>query len=405
MKFFLQHFCFLFTFACLLASCSENVLPQVEEEEVADMTVLVYMAADNSLMSFSKADLEEMLKGISSIDTEKNHLLVYYDGYGTPRLFEVTMVDGQPEFKVYKTYNTYINSCSYESMSQIFQDSFLNEAFKAENYALVMWSHGEGWIPYPQPSQQASTRWIGTDNTNLVGGDRMNIQDFCRALSLIPHLNYAFFDACYMGSVEVAFAMREYTDYVIACPTEIPGFGAPYDEILPYMFSVGSESEIASSYYAHYASLYDETVENSDLKWTGGASMTVIKTAELDALAEATKQTFLSGYVEPSTLVKKVFNYDVRSEESLYVGYFDISSLMEATAKSDEALESWKSVYARAVPVFKTTPKNYAGGRMISMQGATGLSHYIPKSLNSRAAAAYRNCEWYEAAGVSNLGW
>ena len=403
----LFRFCSYFlALACLLSSCSKNDIPknEQEEEEVADMTVLVYMSADNSLISFSKMDLNEMLDGINSIDTGKNHLLVYYDGYGTPRLFEVTIVDGQPGYKIYKTYNTFINSCSYESMSQIFQDSFLSEQFKAKNYALVMWSHGEGWIPYPQPSQSATTRWIGSDETNLEGVDRMNIHDFCRALSLIPHLNYVLFEACYMGSVEVAYEMRKYTDYVVACPTEIPGLGAPYDKILPYLFEVGAEEKIALAYYSHYESMYDEKVENSDVKWTGGVSIAVIKSDELEALAVATGQTFSSGTIDPSTLVNKVFNYDKRSD-SRYIGYYDISSLMEATAKSNEALESWKNVYARALPLFKTTPMNYADGRMFSMRGATGLSHYIPRYLSSQAAAAYRSFEWYKAAGLENLGW
>ena len=97
----LFRFCsFFLALACLLSSCSKNDIPknEQEEEEVADMTVLVYMSADNSLISFSKMDLNEMLDGINSIDTGKNHLLVYYDGYGTPRLFEVTIVDVQPGY-------------------------------------------------------------------------------------------------------------------------------------------------------------------------------------------------------------------------------------------------------------------------------------------------------------------
>jgi len=42
---------------------------------------------------------------------------------------------------------------------------------------------------------------------------------------------------------------------------------------------------------------------------------------------------------------------------------------------------------------------------MFSMEGTSGVSHYIPQSLTSEAAAAYRTTEWYEAAGLAKLGW
>ena len=45
------------------------------------------------------------------------------------------------------------------------------------------------------------------------------------------------FDACYMQSVEVIYQLRDRTDYFIGSPTEIPGPGAPYEAVVPALFS------------------------------------------------------------------------------------------------------------------------------------------------------------------------
>ena len=107
--------------------------------------------------------------------------------------------------------------------------------YPADSYGLVYWSHADGWIPYPVPS--ASTRWIGQD-TGEGQDNRMNISDFVDVLDDgMPHFDFIMFDACFMMSVEVAYEVRNYTDYYIGSPTENPGPGAPYDKVVPYMFN------------------------------------------------------------------------------------------------------------------------------------------------------------------------
>ena len=49
----------------------------------------------------------------------------------------------------------------------------------------------------------------------------------------MPHFDFIMFDACFMMSVEVAYEVRNYTDYYIGSPTENPGPGAPYDKVVP----------------------------------------------------------------------------------------------------------------------------------------------------------------------------
>ena len=82
---------------------------------------------------------------------------------------------------------------------------------------------------------RAGTRWVGQDKGN--GDNRMNISEFVEILKSAPHFDFILFDACFMQAVEVAYELRDYTDYCIGSPTEIPGPGASYDAVVPAMFS------------------------------------------------------------------------------------------------------------------------------------------------------------------------
>ena len=59
------------------------------------------------------------------------------------------------------------------------------------------------------------------------GNRYMNISDLVTILSAdaVPHFDFVLFDACFMQSIEVAYALRNFTDYYIGSPTEIPGPG------------------------------------------------------------------------------------------------------------------------------------------------------------------------------------
>ena len=65
---------------------------------------------------------------------------------------------------------------------------------------------------------------------------------------------------------------------------------------------------------------------------------------------------------------------------------------------------TWKQVYDMAVPYWETTSKNYSGYTgMFSMEGSSGVSHYIPSLSKQAAAAAFRSTDWYKSAGLSKL--
>lgn len=393
----------LYLFACcsvLLTGCEKSD-PDPEPTE-ATRTVLAYLAADNSLSRFALEDLKEMKTGMGDVAGSNVHLLVYIDTGASPRLVELKYEKGEVVEELVKSYEDR-NSVGVEETREVFNDAFFNEDYKAKSYGLIYWSHGDGWIPNPLPS----SRWIGQDTGN--GTNYMNISDLVSILSsAAPHLDFVMFDACFMLSVEVAYALRDYTDCYLGSPTEIPGPGARYDVLVPAMFADGDvATNVASAYYEPYAEIYTgDTPTNSN--WVGGVSMGALKSSELEALAATTRQV-LSEHLNPEvadaeTLRSEVFDYDQRYGSYL-VGYSDMVQLMQKVT-DEEGFAVWKQAYDAALSYWKTTPKNYSAvGGMFSMEGSNGVSHYIPTPSETAAASAYRSTDWYNAAGLEQLGW
>lgn len=360
-------------------------------------TVLVYVAADNSLSGFALKDLEEMNAGMAKVEDAGVHLLVYIDKGKNPQLLELVNENGTVVEKVVKTYPNR-NSVGVAETQEVFAEVFSNSRYQADSYGLVYWSHGEGWLPYPLG---AKTRWVGQDTGD--GDKRMNISEFVEILETAPHLDFILFDACFMQSVEVAYELRHYTDYCIGSPTEIPGPGASYDALVPALFySEDAAVDIAKAYYEPYAANYDGGSGISNTNWTGGASICALRTEPLAELAALTSQ-ILPEMADNALLRNSVFDYDQRWDG--HVGYYDLIDMMQMVVDGS-TYETWRQALEAAVVYWATTPKNYSAfGGMFSMEGANGISCYIPSASNTATDKAYRSTEWYVSAGFEKMGW
>lgn len=409
MYFRFKHFLFSSILLLLIAACNGHDDP-VPTPSGSSRTVLVYVVADNSLSSFASDDINEMIAGMKQIDESLCNLLVYVDDKSTPVLYRLTKdKKGVVTKEVVKSYS------EQDSTDPAVMKGIVNQAFRkypADSYGLVYWSHGEGWLPVFQTRTDVSTRWVGQDIDDGYGTTHyMNISELASVLSATPHLDFLLFDACFMFSVEVAYELRDYTNYVIASPTEIPGPGASYDYLVPAMLSTEKSGDerakyIASAYYDPYAATYNPSVDNTDDNWTSGVSVGVLKTSELDNLANATK-SILPSSMDNIAVAASIPNYDRRSSSSYsFVGYYDFLGLAKQLSDGNSAFTTWKSAFDRAVIYWKTTPINYSAfAGNFSMEGSSGLSHYIPLTLNSTTATAYRTCAWYTAAGWDKIGW
>lgn len=381
----------------MTASCKVTVEPAAFLK--GTRTILAYIAADNSLAPFASLDLAEMKVGMAKVQDSNVHFLVYIDDGRSPRLLELKNEKGAVVETVVETYGSR-NSVGVSETQEVFAKVFSNSKYQADSYGLVYWSHGDGWLPYPL---RAGTRWVGQDEGN--GDNRMNISEFVEILKSAPHFDFILFDACFMQAVEVAYELRDYTDYCIGSPTEIPGPGASYDVVVPAMFSAEDAAvNVAKAYYEPYAAKYNEGKGLSNSNWTAGASVCALRTDKLVDLARVTKQV-LSGVVDNAHLRSLIFNYDKRSSLDGAVGYYDMANMMKKIT-DDSAYVIWRQAFDVAVTYWATTSMNYSAfADMFSMEGTNGVSCYIPSVSNTVTDKAYRSTEWYTSAGFAALGW
>ena len=390
------------TVTTVLVACNHNDEPDpVQEEDLR--TVLVYIAADNSLTSFAADDIAEMVSGFAAVDADKNNLLVYVDTQSEkPFLYQITKNSkGAVVKKVLYEYEEQ-NSVYPTVMAEVYNRAF--SAFPAKSYGLVLWSHGDGWLPSPSniSASKASTRWFGQDGTSY-----MDISSLNTALNSAPHFDFILFDACFMQSVEVAYELKDRADYFIGAPNEIPGPGAYYTELVPAMFSQVNDlaSTVAHGYYDYYAAKYTGQL-GSNANWTMGVTVSVLKSSEVQALAAATAAILPKYITNGSAInVSSIYSYDPRS--TYY--YYDLKGLVQSLTSSDDQtlFSAWSDAFELAVPLHLTTDKTYSsfGYGMISMSGSSGLSAYIPRSSYVSLNTFYHSYAWYSAAGWSNTGW
>ncbi|KAA6330695.1 Clostripain [termite gut metagenome] len=389
-------------FLCLLVvfnSCCGN--GSEPEPPLEGRTVLIYLAADNSLSLFSENDMDEMMEGVAELGNEADNLIVYVDNYsGKPQLVRLKKDEtGVGVQEVIWTYENQ-NSVNKEVMKEVFSRTFTD--FPAGEYGLVLWSHGEGWLP---ATSRATSRSFGQD-----GSLKMNISDLHEVLKDY-HFDFILFDACFMQSVEVIYELRDCSDSFIGSSTEIPGPGAPYQNTVKALFADKSTVavDVARSYYEYYAAKYNGGINMSNNNWTGGISISVVKSDGLEPLAEATNSIFTrylnsQTTIDVSGIISEIMCYDPLRSPSYY---YDMDGFIGLLTESNADYTAWQKAYGDAVVYFETTKKNFSAlgiTGMISMEGAEGLSIYIPKKDLTSTNTFYRSYAWYTAAGWDKTG-
>ena len=391
---------FLFGCCCLLFSSCDNegylnpIIPQQEEEEKTQRILIAYLAGDNSLSSEIEQKIAALTIGFLTADYSQNRLFIYCDRKNaSPQLMEISAGTANPR-QLLKTY-TAQNSASSNVMKQVLNDILNN--YSAASYGLILFSHGSAWLPagglenpYEReslnqsgneavPPSRRSTRSVCTD-----GEDEMELADFASALPLPSHRKWDFilFEGCYMGSVEVAYELKDKTEAIIASPTEIvsPGMTEVYPSALSSLFQPTPELEkFAQSYF---------NVWNSKTGDYRSATISVVRTEHLEELALLARAAFLRWEPDMEDISSlQCFN---RNEWRLF---FD---LKEALLTANPALNTyvnglWKEIvtYSAATPSFLP---GLAHGFTIHTH--SGLNCYVPQNEFLYINQGYTQTTW-----------
>jgi len=194
--------------AILLVSCNKIV---GTDDIQPYRTVIVYMAADNDLSDDAWKNISEIQKAYVGKGV---NLIVFIDSSDDlPQILQIE----HGGFRRIKTFH------EFSSVDAIHFNHLLIsiiDMYPAASYGLILWSHGTSWLP-----AGVQLRSFGEDN-----GRQMDITTLAAALPV--KFDFILLDACLMGSVEVAYELRNKTDFIIASATEIIYSGFPYGQVM-----------------------------------------------------------------------------------------------------------------------------------------------------------------------------
>ena len=388
----------------LFSSCCKEP-PPVEPE--MQRSVLIYMAAHNSLGRDRDdyANIEKLKQGFLPAN---GNIIIYHDAYDAPpRMFR--LVKGANNLIEEELIAEYSEEDSADPSVLTRSLLLMRDLFPADDYGLIFWSHGLGWLPavewnkyrmpvnkyedyarmgtFYQEQQMPRTKDCGQDTG---AGSWMNIHDMADAIPF--HLSFLIFDACLMGTIEVAFPFREKVDYMIASPTEIISEGFPYHQIMEPLFLPTPDYNRVCNAFFYY---YDEHPYGG---YWQSATIALYQLNELSAFAGLVGSIIENNRLKLNDFVPSVQSlqcYD-RIDPDLF---FDLGDFISNMATPSEYVDFVSSLN-RLVPYKRATEKFFYVP--IDSQKFNGIATYVPNGSKeiSSTREAYKLTEWNHAVGL-----
>lgn len=363
----------------MMLSCKENKNEPAGDDR-ASRTVLVYMAASNTLGSgsvkYDYRDLDEMIAAAENNKLKDANILAYHAPYNeTPSLKLIT----KHGVEILKEYDPAPYSVPIARMKEVFND--MREYAPARKYGLVLWSHASGWMFSNGTSPETSRSW-GVDR-----GKEMSIPNLAKALTG-EGFDYIYFDCCLMGNIETLYELRSCADYIVASPTETPLDGMPYDQNIPLLANEDADlAGAAANTYRFYEShpvsdnqsIAISVYDMSRIDHVASVLRTVY-TANMQMPAGFSPQTYYQSFYTP------VFNrkfYDLSHYASSLINETENPGLKE---ELNRAMEEFVIYKAHTQYMWGSLP----------LTDCNGVSTFIYSSGNTDADRYnYRDLKWY----------
>ncbi len=376
----------LFVAGGCLTACDDDDSTVTPADQTLRRLVVVYIAAENSLTNYAQSDLDEMVSGRAGIPSDCA-LAVYFDNSQSGQSPTVSLIDSDNGQTTLKTFSDDPVSTDSASMQETL--TYIVNSVPAREYALVLWSHGSGWLP--EASDRRNTWGVDNGRNNTSdNGQQMALTTLTHVLENVGvHWQYILYDACFMQCVEVAFQLRQVTDWSIGSPAEIPAYGAPYDSIMAHLFQADDFArDIPQSYHDWYEAHYST-----------GVILSSIRSSQLDALLQATASALDTLDDFPTTGVQKYCAY--ASSTNWLSEFYDMASLMGHWLGTAD-YQTWAAAMQQAIPYrFATHRWETAYSAITPVLSDTthfaATSMYLPQEGRTSVNALWRQLDWGSA--------
>lgn len=385
--------------------------------EKAQVLVL-YSAGFNSLCAALEDDVNDMKSGyLPLVGSMSKAVLVYSRRLSetgkytdrTPSYLIRLSVDGWGKVisDTLKTWPETDEAVSASTMTDVLET--VKGLYPHASYGMVFSSHGSGWlpsgyystgkitagtaglqaVPYIDPNSDGSmprVKSIGIDNITSRNTYEMEIETFAQALPM--KFDYIIIDACLMGCIEVAYALKDKCDKLVFSQAEVLEDGLcdyttltqrVLKPVVPDLYNLCEDS------YRHY--------KNQDDPIYRSLTISMIDCTRLDGLAESCKSLF-SKYRNQISLVNaaNVQGY-FRSRKHWF---YDLTDILRQSGVPEADMTDYNKAMSDCVLY------NAATDTFINFDIRThcGLSMYLPADGNSELDEFYKTLSWNKASGL-----
>ncbi len=332
-------------------------------------TILFYIAGDNNLTYEVPGKIEQLMA--TPIPAGCSVLVFQDTRESNPQLIEIVRgSNGKNTTTIARNYEE-CNTADTTVFRTVLRE--IESLYPSRSYGLVFFSHASGWMP-EQTYSQPGLRSIGMD-----GQSEMELSGFADA---IPEemFDFIIFEACHMAGIEVAWELKDKTDYIIASSAEIvsPGFAPIYPKALSYL----SERETDLKKFMELVA-NDYRIRQGDY---GSFTLSLINTDQLEKIADAIKECMCPLYPDES-----IQRFD-RNGKDLFFDFYDSFSHSMAA----EQLNKLQQAIGQCV-IYKLSSDHFMpsyGGFEITSH--SGLTTYIPQEKYPKLNESYKRLKWYK---------
>lgn len=413
---------FICTLSLILSfsSCSGEA---EDVESVNKQTILVFMpwaggigAGSSGLYNFFLQNIDSISQGIKDQKGLNNTRVMLFlsESYNNSILYDLQYDESTKSVKRVAVKN--YEGTSYNSAEGLAE--ILNEVktqTKALNYAMIIGAHGCGWTyasdwinyPYRAKGQQGTTSTATTENFSGIqfGTDPNNpktrffgsvstkdlsldIETLAAGIKLSGiKMQYILFDACYMGNVEIAYELKDVTNYLLSSSSEIMGAGLPYRTLWKYL----------NSTTPNYSSIVSSTVNFYKNTSDPYCNLAAIDCRQIDNLASVMKD-INSQYKFDSTISLDSIQPLDGFAPNLF---FDMKTYVDSLHPSDYLKEQFTNQLEATVKAAQSTENvityiSSENGKRIKVKSYCGLSISDP-SQHSVAVKGREKTGWWKA--------
>lgn len=380
-------------------SCGGKDEPKIPiSTENRDLTVLLYAVASNDLESYLESDKKEILSGVNNTDMRGMCMLVYQvTSHGDPLLLEVVKEnDGAYVYKELKSYDRSLYSTDPRRISEVIED--VKEFREADDYGLILWSHGTGLDPSFSDHGEVSLSDLGRIEPEMCfsfGADKDSSKnpyytdaiDIDELASSLPDdmFHFIWFDACYMSGIETLYELKNKCKYFVGYPTEVFSPGMPYNLTVPYFLQKNPDLQGGAEAFFNY---YDKNPD-SQLQV---ATVCVADMSEIESVADACKKIYSGATSTPST--DGLICYTRKKVGPFYD--FGQYTLRCGSERNEDYISEFDNAMKRFVIWCAATDVDF-NYHSIDKSEYSGLSCYIydPASVADKMTY-YRSLSWYK---------